>query len=405
MQDLLAGMAKAESLKKGSGGHPLWTLRLVGALLSIFGIFLGYQTLIVIVPLKLADQGASNVTVGLGTGVFMVAAVAAQLSTPTLLGRYRIRSLLVASLLLLGLPSLLQPLVESTTFTISLNVARGLGIGVGSVAGATGVSTLAPAARRGEALGLFGLMTTVPSIVGPVGALTILESSSFTVVFVLLGFVTLLACVSAVLLGSLSTPSSRGRAKAIEVTARPAMLLPFLTFAIVTSVYGAILTFGPLYLVESGRASPPVFLFVVGTTFAVSRFYGGKIVDRTGPSLLLLAGLMGNVLALLVLGSGLFPYATLVAGVIFGSSLGVVSTSIHFRLLTRADEDEGGVANMLFNVAFNAGMGVGGILFGGIAAVTGYSLMFVLSALWVSLAVVLFFADWIGRKRNSSRPG
>lgn len=55
MQDLLAGMAKAESLEKSSDGHPLWTPRLVGALLSIFGIFLGYQTLIVIAPLKLAD--------------------------------------------------------------------------------------------------------------------------------------------------------------------------------------------------------------------------------------------------------------------------------------------------------------------------------------------------------------
>lgn len=113
---------------------------------------------------------------------------------------------------------------------------------------------------------------------------------------------------------------------------------------------------------------------------------------------------MSNVVGLLVLGSDLFPYAPLVAGIIFGSSLGVVATSIHFRLLTRAREDEGGVANMLFNVAFNAGMGVGGILFGGIAAVTGYSLMFVFSALWVSLSVMLFFADWIRRERHSPWP-
>lgn len=372
----------------------------MGTLLTVFGVFLGYQTLLVIVPLKLADQGAGNAMLGLGTGLLMVAAIAAQLNTPVLLGRYNIRTLLVASLLLLGLPSLLQPIVESIVFTMGLNIVRGIGIGIGSVAGATGISVLAPPARRGEALGLFGLMTTVPSIVGPVGALAVLRIYSFATVFIVLGIATLLACAATVPLKALSAPAPERRARVIEVSARPAMLLPFLTFALLTSVYGAILTFGPLYLIESGRASPPVFLFVLGTAFAVSRFYGGRIVDYAGPSRLLLTGLVCSVLGLFVLGSNPFPYSPLVAGIIFGSSLGVVATSIHFRLLTRAGDAEGGVANMLFNVAFNTGMGAGGILFGGVATLTGSPLVFLLAAPWAGISVLLFYIDWLSHRRE-----
>lgn len=393
-------MTNRERVENDRGRPPLWTPRLIGALLAIFGVFLGYQTLLVIVPLKLADEGVSDTMVGVGTAIFMVAAVATQLQTPALLERYRIRSLLLASLLLLGLPSLLQPIMESAAFTVLLNIPRGIGIGIGSVVGATSVSILAPAARRGEALGLFGLTTTVPSIIGPVGALALLEFTSFTAVFIVLGLATLLAFAATIPLKSLSAPSRGRRVQVIEVSVRPSMLLPFLTFAIVTAIYGAILTFGPLYLIDSGQTSPPIFLFVVGATFALSRFYGGKIIDRAGPSRLLFAGLVCNVLALFILGSGLFPHAPLIAGIIFGSSLGVVATSIHFRLLARAGDDEGGVANMLFNVAFNAGMGVGGVLFGGIATATGYQTMFVLAAAWVSLSLMLFFADWVRSRTN-----
>src|SRR5215207_996684 len=129
----------------------LWTRRFVYTLLTVFGCFWGYLTLLIVLPLEVADQGGSSTVVGLGTGLFMVAAVLAQFSTPRLLARYRIRTLLFLSLLLLGITSLLQPMTDSVAVTFGLNLMRGVGIGIGSVVGATGVSILSARQARGSA--------------------------------------------------------------------------------------------------------------------------------------------------------------------------------------------------------------------------------------------------------------
>jgi len=171
------------------------------------------------------------------------------------------------------------------------------------------------------------------------------------------------------------------------------MLLPFLTFVAMTAVYDSILTFAPLHLMEGQRSSPAVFLFVLGATHAASRYYGGVIVDRVGASCVLLVGLLCSMASIPLLGWTPFPYAPLLSGMLFGPSFGAIATATHFRLLSRAKSHESGAANALFNVAFNAGMGVGGLLFGGVASVAGYPLMFTVAALWICLAVAVFLVD------------
>lgn len=388
-------MTEADSDLSANSGteRTLWTRRFVYILLTVFGIFWSYLTLLIVLPLEIADQGGSNTAIGMGTGLFMAAAVIAQLSTPRLLARYRIRTLLFPALLLLGIPSLLQPMADSISVTFGLNLVRGVGIGIGSVVGATGVSILSPPARRGEALGLFGLATAVPGVVGPAIALALLPVFSFAGVFVGLGLTTFLACAATLPLGSLSAPAGGSQSGIIEASRQPAMLLPFLTFTAMTAVYGSILTFAPLHLMESQRGSPAMFLFVLGATYAVSRYYGGVIVDRVGPSRVLLAGLFCSMASIPLLGWASFPYASLLSGMLFGLSFGAIATSTHFRLLSRAKSHESGAANALFNVAFNAGIGIGGLLFGGVASVAGYPLMFTFAALWVSLTVAIFLID------------
>lgn len=375
-----------------SAGPKLWTGRFAYTLVTVFGVFFGYQTLLVILPLEIADQGGSNAMVGLGTALFMLTAVLAQLSTPRLLARYNIRPLLLWALLLLGIPSFLQPMTESASVTLGLNLVRGTGIGIGSVAGATAVSLLAPPTRRGEALGLFGLMTAVPSAVGSIVALTLLQETSFAVVFVALGIFTLSAGAATLPIGPLAAPRGGGSG-IVEVARRPAMLLPFLSFAMVTAAYGGILTFASLYLIENRLGPPSVFFFAVGTTFAVSRYYGGVIVDRIGASRVLLVGLFCGAASMLLLGWAPSYGVALAAGALFGSSLGAVATSTHFRLLSRAKEHETGEANTLFNVAFNAGIGAGGLIFGGVASVLGYASAFLAAGLWIMLAMTVYFAD------------
>jgi predicted MFS family arabinose efflux permease len=372
--------------------QPLWTREFAYILLTTFGLFVGYQALLVVVPLAIAAQGSSSTIWGTPRGVFLLAAVVSSLRTPLLLTRYRTRTLLVASLLLLGVPSFLHAAVDSPVSIVMLNIARGTGFGIGSVVTATVVSLGAPFTRRGEALGLFGLMSTSASVVGSVTPLALLRASSFDLVFVVIGSITLLGCVLAWQIEPVAATEGK-RSRIVEVIGRPSVLLPFLTFTVTTAVYGGIVTFAPLYLSGSQLGSPLVFMFVLSTAFSVFRFYGGVFVDRVGPSSLLFVSLLCSMMGVLFLSWAPFPGASLLSGALFGSAFGVISTSSHFRLVTRVESKEYSVVNTLFNVAFTSGIGLGALIFGVIASFVGYSWMFTTAGLWINLAVLLFLVD------------
>lgn len=374
-----------------SAGPKLWTGRFAYTLVTVFGVFFGYQTLLVILPLEIADQGGSNAMVGLGTALFMLTAVLAQLSTPRLLARYNIRPLLLWALLLLGIPSFLQPMTESASVTLGLNLVRGTGIGIGSVAGATAVSLLAPPTRRGEALGLFGLMTAVPSAVGSIVALTLLQETSFAVVFVALGIFTLSAGAATLPIGPLAAPRGWERDRRGRPPTGDAAPVPELR-------HGDRRLRGHLDLRVLVPDRKPAGA-AIGVLLRCRHYFRrlsllrGVIVDRIGASRVLLVGLFCGAASMLLLGWAPSYGVALAAGALFGSSLGAVATSTHFRLLSRAKEHETGEANTLFNVAFNAGIGAGGLIFGGVASVLGYASAFLAAGLWIMLAMTVYFAD------------
>ena len=143
---------------------------LVLVFIAGFAALTSFYLLLSVVPLYATSVGAGGLGAGAATGTLMLATVAAELATPRLVARFGYRPVLAAALLLLGAPALALPAARSLPAILAICAVRGLGFAVVVVVGGALVASLVPHERRGEGLGLYGVVVGVPGVVGlPLG--------------------------------------------------------------------------------------------------------------------------------------------------------------------------------------------------------------------------------------------
>ena len=140
--------------------------------------------------------------------MFMLSTVLAQIGMPRVLARFGYRAVLAAGLLLLGIPAFLYVPLGEVPAILAVTLVRGAGFGAAIVALAALATELATPGRRGEALGLYGVALTLPTIFCGALGLWILERSGFAPVFLIGSLSPLLAFFAA-----LGIPSPQSREK------------------------------------------------------------------------------------------------------------------------------------------------------------------------------------------------
>ena len=384
------------------GGHkrnPLMSGPVALLALATFATFLGFQLLLSVVPLYAEASGGGSPGAGLATAAFMLSTVLTQVTMPKLLGRFGYRKVLVAGLLFLGLPAFVYSFADGMSGILAVTLARGVGFGIVTVIFAALVVELAPPERRGEALGLFGVAITLPTIFcNPLG-LWLVDTSGYGIVFLLGGLAPLLALF---VIASIHTDSfsrtDEGEAGFLQGLRRGPLLRLFLIFAAATSATGVMVTFLPLALPNAGLFSPAAALLVFGLASTLSRLWAGRFGDRKDPHLLLAPGLLVSALGTAALPQG--GPATLGGALLFGVGLGLLQNSTLMLTMNRVADDERGLGSTLWNVSFDAGTGAGAFFFGFLVGVGGFALAFYLSALILLAALVLVAVD----RRHHKKP-
>lgn len=372
----------------------LWTRDFAYAIASSFGLYLGYQGLIVLTPYYVSVNGSSNSTVGLITGATMLTATLTPLAMANLLARYDARILLATSMLLLSIPSLLNPLTIDPLVIAILHLVRGIGFGIAAVGCGTVVSVLAPPTKRGAAMGWWGLTGGTTTVIGPSACLFLADLLSFNAAFLFMGVLTLCTVVPIASLKPIPlTAGSNSTSGILSGLGSWKLLLPSLVFVSAALTYGTIITFTPLYLSSVSRTPPAVFFFILGTIFALFRLVGGAAIDRLGTIRVLPAGIILSSVAMLLLASVPFAGAATVAAVVYGVGFGVTATATQATLVSRVSTESYGVANSLFVLAFNGGIGAGGVLFGFVGQATSYASMFLATVICFVVASILLFID------------
>jgi len=364
---------------------PILTRDLLLVFAASVGAMTGFYLLLSVVPLYAESVGAGGVGAGLVTGVLMATTVAGELAIPRLLARFGHRALLAAGLVLLGAPALALPVSSTMAAIVAVSAVRGLGFAICVVVGGALVAALVPPERRGEGLGLFGIVVGVPGLAALPLGVWLVGRAGYPPVFVA-GAVAGLAVVPGL-------PGRRPAAEqAVGVLAglrTPALHRPALTFSATAMAAGVVVTFLPLAVTQGSGGLAALALFVQAVGSTLSRWCAGRYGDRHGPAVLLVPAVCTSAAGILALVLVDRPVAVLFAMALFGSGFGATQNASMTLMLNRVAPSAYGTVSAIWNLAYDAGIGVGAFGFGLVAARTGYPPAFALTAALMLAALAL----------------
>ena len=372
----------------------LLTRPVILLILVAFAALFGFQLLLSVVPLYANEAGGGSSGAGLATAAFMLSTVLTQIQMPRILARYGYRRVLAAGLLFLGVPALFYAYAQTLVPILAVTLLRGVGFGIVTVVFAAMVVELAPAGRRGEALGLLGVAITLPNIFCNALGLWLVGQFGYEVVFLLGGVAPLLGLGMVIGIRS-AAPSGRGEEEGAGFFAglgRSPLLRIFLLFAATTMAAGVVLTFLPLAVPGSGVFSAASALLVVGITSTASRWWAGRFGDRRDPRLLLAPGLLACAAGMVCLPLG--GVVLLIGAVLFGTGFGLLQNATLILMMGRVSKSEYGLGSTLWNAAFDTGTGIGAFSFGLVISAVGFSWSFFICSALVASALLLVILDY-----------
>lgn len=370
------------------------TARFVAVCFVSLAALTSFYLLLSTVPLftaEIADDGDAGLNAGLATGALMLSTVLAELITPRLLGRLGPRPIFAAALVFLGLPALFLPATESVVGVLAACLVRGLGFGIAVVVGGALVAELAPPARRGEALGIYGVVVTVPAVGALPLGVWLVEEIGFSTTFVVGGV--------AAMAGLLLVPALRGRTERADdhvgmsaAFRSGGLRRPAVVFTATALAGGIVLTFLPLATPAPSTQVVALALFAQALTATVARWWAGRSGDRRGAATLLAPGALlsaAGIGALLMLPT---TWAVLLGMAVFGAGFGIVQNASFSLMFERSTPGGYGAVSGMWNLAYDVGLGAGAVGFGLVVAQTGYPAGFALVAVLVVavLPVVIF---------------
>jgi MFS family permease len=354
-----------------------------------------FNTMLPVLPLIVLDASGSAAATGVVSAALALGTMTFELATPRLILRWPAVRVLVWSFLISGAAVLGLALAESLVALVPLGAIYGLGFGIG----ATIVSMLPSAidhARSGTSFGIYGLGSSLTSVVGPPAALLSIAMIDVRDL--------LLACGAVALAGVLCSPSVKSSLtgmKVADVHRRDGgseswwVLAPYGCMAF---AFGGIMSTAVFHLTGDGVSSAAAFLVMLGVFRAISRTL---VAWLTGVAELRL--LETCSVAVAALGLGVLVGATgppvLAAAVLFGLGFGAMQT-ISLVAVTRTDDGSRAWGAAVWGFTTDAGMGLGALVFAPIATLSSYTVMFsVLPALAVGALAVSLYG---GRRRDAA---
>ncbi len=359
-------------------------------LVSVALMASGYALLLPVVPLWVARGGTGAFGAGATTGVLMLTTVLAQPAAPWLLSTIGHRWVLGIGSVLLGAPAPLYALSAELGPVLALSAVRGVGFGLATVAGSALVAELVPREQHGRAGARYGIATGGPQVVLLAAGVAMVETWGFTAIFVAAGVAPMLGAVVVLAIkmarGAAVEPGTWSSAPVAR-----AAVPPVLAMLVCSIAQGGLVTFLPLAVPDAGLLVALALFATAGGAMG-GRVLAGELVDRLGwggrlqrPGVLAAAAGMGIEIVATATGHGVL----LVAGAaVVGIGFGLVQNDALTGLFGVFGSARYGAASAAWNVAYDAGTGVGAVGLGAVAEPFGYGAAFATSAVLCAAAAL-----------------
>jgi MFS family permease len=256
-----------------------------------------------------------------------------------------------------------------------------LGAGEGTVftASSAWIVDLAPPARRGRVIGLYGLSVWAGLSIGPLIGELILHASGYTAVWLFAGAAPLIGALVATRLPdpfhAVPHPEEEHHALIEREAVRPGTAL-----ALGSIGYGTMAAFVVLHLESRGIGHGAAVFGAFATMVVLTRLIGGDLPDRVGSARVAFAAAVIEAIGLAAIALAQSLPVALAGALAMGAAFSLLYPSLSLIVVNRVSETRRGAALGTFTAFFDAGVGFGAPLAGAAAALSSYEGAFLLAA-------------------------
>ncbi|MGF9966083.1 MFS transporter [Bacillus rhizoplanae] len=374
----------------------LWTKDFTGTCLSSLFLFLTFYMLMTTLPIYVIDglKGKPG-EMGLVATVFLISSVLCRPFTGKWLDDLGRKKILFISLSLFLAATVMYFGAQSLFLLLALRFLHGIGFGMATTATGTIVTDVAPAHRRGEALGYYGVFMSLPMVIGPFLGLTIISKFSFTILFIVCSIFSMLAFLFGLLVNipnEKTTVKKEKKHMQWKDLIEPSTIPIAITGCVLSFSYSGILSFIPVYAKELGMADIASYFFVVyAIVVVISRPFSGKIFDRFGENVLIYPSIIIFMIGMFTLSQAQTSFWLLAAGVLIGIGYGTLIPSFQTIAVSAAPHHRRGSATATYFSFFDTGMGIGSFVLGIIAAHSSYHNMYFISSIIVAFTLLIYY--------------
>jgi MFS family permease len=332
--------------------------------------------------------GAGDLAVGVVIGSYAVSGLLLRPVAGRLADRRGRRPTAVVGFLLLAAGGLLIFPAAGVAGLVGARLVLGVGEGFVYTSTAAWVVDLAPVARRGRVLGLFGLAVWGGLSVGPLLGQLLFEAGGYDAVWT---FAAVMPAVGALVAALTRDPFRPHTHAEPHPLIAPEAVRPGIAVALASAGYATIAAFIVLLLEGRGVGHGATVFAAFAAMIVISRLVAGGLPDRFGPAPVAIGATLVEAAGLLAIAvAGSLPVA-LAGGMAMGAAFSLINPSLMLIAVDRVSEAARGAATGTFTAFFDLGVGVGAPLAGLTAALTTYEGAFVFAAVAAlgSAAIVL----------------
>lgn len=374
----------AERSAAATHGHGGWVRTFAGVFVAVWSTFTAFGVVVPVIP-RLVTQTLHGSATMVGAA-FATAAVVALLLRPfggQLAQRFGPRWVMTLGAALAAVTGMAYALPLGAPGLLAARVGMGVAEALVMTAGSVWAVSLAPAHRRGQVVGLYGLAMWGGLAAGPVLGEVAYRVGSYTLVWALAAALPVAALMVLPCL-------PRGELVGQQVSRRllpPAAVLPGLALAGGAFGYASVTSFGALAMTDRGIAGGSILLSVFSAAYVAVRLLASRLPDRFGPVPMILTSAILEASGLLLIALAPNWWVAAVGALVAGGGFTLLYPSLALIAIDKAPEAERGATLGAVSSFLDLSVGVAGLV-GGIIAGVSYPAVFALSAALALTAIV-----------------
>jgi MFS family permease len=355
-----------------------------------FAALAGFVSLGAIVPalprLVTGPLGGGEVEVGIAVGAFGVGGIFARPVVGRLIDTVGRRPVMLAGLLGAASAGVLYTFADGMVVLVAIRLLHGVAAAAVYTAGAAWVVDIAPVARRGQVIGLYGLGVWTGQALGPLAGEAAYRLGGYSAVWTVAAVAPLVGAVT--VLGfhaARPAPPGDGARVLLPVAARLPALALVLSSVGVTAVTGFALLLADSRDIDGGALVWPAF----GVGIVLARIVLGRLPDTIGARRCAIWSCLGQAAGTVVIALAPNLATALVGAIVAGGATALVFPALALLVVDRTPFEQRGAALGAFTAGFDLGFAAGGLVLGVTAELFGYGEAFVLAAAACVLAAVV----------------